>query len=78
MQENRALKSIHKASEALKLPLLRRTRSNEFFDVVPEVAVAIYAKDELQGYRSSNGNPRAPIWRPKITRGVAGSVGIAL
>jgi hypothetical protein len=72
MQENRALKSVHKAGEALKLLLLRRTRSSEFFDfelshgnpakhVVPEVAVAIYANDELQGYRSSNGNPRARI-----------------
>ena len=72
MQENRALKSTDKARAALKLRLLRRTRSSKFFDfelshgdlakhVVLEVAVAIYANDELQGYRSSNGNPRAPV-----------------
>src|SRR5258708_36629120 len=72
MQENRALKSIYKAREALNLLLSRRTRSSKFFDfelshgnlakhVVLEVAVAIYADVELQGYRSSNGNPRPPI-----------------
>ena len=52
MQENRAPKFIDKADAALKLLLLRRTRSSEFFDfelghgnlakhVVLEVAVAI-------------------------------------
>ena len=35
---------------------------------VLEVAVAIYANDELQGYRSSNGNPRAPIGGRKLGR----------
>lgn len=76
-QESRFLKSILNAGETLKLLLLRRTWTSEFLDfelsygnlgkrVVPEMAVAAYANDELQG---SKENLRTPIGGRK-SRGV--------